>query len=55
MSREDNKADLKRFFIKLIAITFSIIVIVNVIYNLIFAERFEIIDKLLFIDNKENI
>ena len=55
MSQDNNNADLKRFFIKLIAITFSIIVIINITYNLIFAEKFENIDKLLSINNKESI
>jgi cell division protein YceG involved in septum cleavage len=55
MSQGNNKADLKRFFIKLIAITFAIIVIINITYNLIFAEKFENIDKLLSINNKESI
>ena len=55
MNQDNNKADLKRFFIKLIAVTVSIIVIISITYNLIFAEKFEIINKLLSIDNKENI
>ena len=55
MNNDNNKADLKRFFIKLIMITFSIVVIINVTYNLIFAEKFESIDKLLQLDSKENI
>ena len=55
MSQNNNKADLKRFFIKLVAITFSIIVIINITYNLIFAEKFETINKLLSLNNKENI
>ena len=38
---QNNKTDLKRFFIKLTAITFAIIVIINVTYNLIFAEKLE--------------
>ena len=52
---QNNKTDLKRFFIKLIAFTFAIIVIINVTYNLIFAEKFENISKLLSLNNKENI
>ena len=52
---QDNKTDLKKFFIKLIAITFAIIVVINVTYNLIFAEKFENINKLLSLNNKENI
>ena len=55
MNQDNNKADLKRFFIKLVAITFSIIVIINITYNLIFAEKFETINKLLSLNNKENI
>ena len=52
---QDNKKDLKSFFIKLTALTFAIIVIINVTYNLIFAEKLENINKLLSLNNKENI
>ena len=52
---QKNKTDLKRFFIKLAAITFAIIVIINVTYNLIFAEKLENINKLLSLNKKENI
>ena len=52
---QNNKTDLKRFFIKLAAITFAIIVIINVTYNLIFAEKLESINKILSLNNKENI
>ena len=55
MSSSNNQSDLKFFFIKLIAITFAIIVIINVTYNLIFAEKFENINKLLSLSDKENI
>ena len=55
MNQPDNKNDLKRFFIKLIGITISIVIIINITYNLIFAEKFENINKLLQLDNKENI
>ena len=55
MAQDTNKNTLKIFFIKLIAITFSIIVIINITYNLIFAEKLENINKLLGINNKENI
>ena len=55
MSQDISKNTLKIFFIKLIAITFSIIVIINITYNLIFAEKLENINKLLTINNKENI
>jgi cell division protein YceG involved in septum cleavage len=55
MSSSNNQSDLKKFFIKLIAITFAIIIIINVTYNLIFAEKFENINKLLSLNNKKNI
>jgi len=55
MSQDINKNTLKIFFIKLIAITFSIIIVINITYNLIFAEKLENINKLLTINNKENI
>ena len=55
MSSSNNQSDLKIFFIKLIAITFSIIVVINITYNLIFAEKFENINKLLSLSDKENI
>ncbi len=55
MSSSNNQSDLKIFFIKLIAITFAIIVIINVTYNLIFAEKLENINKLLSLSDKENI
>ena len=35
----NNKVYLKRFFIKLVMVTLSIIVIINITYNLIFAEK----------------
>ena len=55
MNEDNDKASLKKFFIKLIAITFSIIIIINITYNLIFAEKFETIDKLLSLSDKESV
>ena len=55
MNEDNNKASLKKFFIKLIAITFSIIIIINITYNLIFAEKFENIGKLLSLSDKESV
>ena len=55
MSQDISKNTLKIFFIKLIAIAFSIILIINITYNLIFAEKLENINTLLTINNKENI
>ena len=55
MSQDNNKTDLKKFFIKLFAITLSIVIIINITYNLIFAKHFENINKLLSLNNKESI
>ena len=50
-----NQNNLKIFFIKLIAITFSIIVVINATYNLILADKIENLNKLLQLNKKENI
>ena len=39
--------NLKFFFIKLIAITISIIVIINLVFNLIFSDKLESLNKIL--------
>jgi len=50
----NNKNELKKFFIKLVAITFATIITFNVIFNLIFSERLVIIDKIIALDKKIN-
>ena len=55
MSQDNDKTNLKKFFIKLVAITFAIIIIINTTYNLIFAEKFEIINKFITFTDKENV
>ncbi len=55
MSEKGNQTDLKKFLIKLVAITFAIIIIINVTYNLIFADKLENINKILLLNKKENI
>ena len=47
----NNKKNLKIFFIKLISISIVVVIVINLIFNLIFAERLEKIDKVLFLDN----
>ena len=49
MNQNNSKSDLKKFFIKLIAIIFAVVVVINVSYNLIIAEKLE------SIGSKENI
>ena len=55
MNQNNEKADLKRFFIKLIAIIFAVIIVINISYNLIFAEKLENINKLFSLNSKDNI
>jgi len=55
MTPKNNKPNLKIFFIKLVAISLAIIIITNVTYNLIFADKLDVINKLLTLNEKENI
>ena len=55
MSKDTNPNNLKAFFIKLISVTFAIIIIINVTYNLVLADKLESINNLLQLNNKENI
>ena len=55
MNQTNEKADLKKFFIKLIAVILGVIIVINVSYNLIFAEKLETINKLFNLNDKENI
>ena len=55
MNQNNEKADLKKFFIKLIAIIIAVIIIINISYNLIFADKLENINKLFSLNNKDNI
>ena len=55
MNENINKNKLKIFFIKLIAITFAIIIVINITYNLIFADKLENLNNFLSINNKESI
>ena len=55
MKENNDKATLKKFFIKLIAITFSVIIIISITYNLFIAEKFESINKLLSLSDKKNV
>ena len=55
MTPENDKANLKIFFVKLVAISLAIIIIINVTYNLIFADKLDVLNKLLTLNEKENI
>ena len=42
--------NLKIFFTKLILVSVAFIIVINILFNLIFAERLEKIDKILLLD-----
>ncbi len=48
--KSDN--NLKTFFIKLVAITFSIIIILNVFYNIFLSDKLDILNKLSSLDKE---
>ena len=43
----------KSFFIKLASISVAIVIVINLLFNLIFAERLEKIDKILLFNQTE--
>ena len=57
MNENNNKFNsqkgLKIFFIKLVSVALVAIISINLIFNLIFAERLEKIDKILLLDNSQ--
>ncbi len=55
MNQDTNKSNLKIFFIKLTAIALTIVIVISLIYNLIFADKLESLNKFLSLSNKENI
>ena len=52
-SKKISRNNLKSFFIKLASISIAIVIVINILFNLIFAERLEKIDKILFLNKKE--
>ena len=50
MKPQDNY---KSFFIKLASISVAIVIVINLLFNLIFAERLEKIDKALSLDKSK--
>ena len=55
MSLEKNNKDIKIFLIKLASITFAVILVINISFNLIFADKMEKINLILSLNEKENI
>ncbi len=57
-NREKTPNNLKVFFIKLISISVVVVIVINLIFNLIFAERLKKIDEILLLDkssSRENL
>jgi len=46
--------NLKIFIIKLVAITISIIVIINILFNVLLGERLEKIDRIISMNDSQN-
>ena len=55
MKKINETNNLKKFFIKLISITLAIIVAFNIIFNLIFADKFDNLSRILSLNEKENM
>ena len=47
-----SESNLKIFFVKLIAITFSIIIIINVFYTVLLSDKFDFLNKLSSLDRE---
>ena len=52
-NKNNTNKNLKIFFIKLISIAIIIFILINLIFNLFFAERMENIDKILLLNKNE--
>ena len=47
---KNNSFNLKIFFIKLLSVAIAVVIVINLIFNLIFADRLEKIDKILLLN-----
>ena len=52
---QEKNNEIKKFIIKLTAVVIAIIIVINVTYNLILADKLENINMILNLDKKENI
>jgi len=55
MNQDNSKYNIKIFLIKLFSISLAIIIVINIIYNFLFADKIETINKFLTLNNKENV
>ena len=58
MTDQENNKDMKQrgyksFFVKLAAISIAIVVVINLLFNLIFSERLEKMDKIFSLDRNK--
>ena len=53
INKSIRQKSLKIFFVKLISTSIVIIIVINLIFNLFFAERLEQIDKILLLNKNE--
>ena len=53
MDQDNNKRNLKIFFIKLVLATIAVVVAINLSFNLIFSKRLEKLDKILLLNKVE--
>ena len=52
-SKKISQNNIKSFLIKLISVSIASVIVVNLIFNLIFAERLEKIDRILLLDDSQ--
>ena len=52
-NKKISQSSLKPFLIKLISVSFAVIVVISILFNMIFAERLEKIDNILFLDQSK--
>ena len=48
-----SQKSLKSFFIKLVSISIAVFIVINLIFNIIFSDRLEKIDKILLLNNNQ--
>ena len=58
MTDQENNKDMqqrgyKSFFVKLVSISIAIVIVINLLFNLIFSERLEKIDKIFSLDRNK--
>ena len=58
MTDQENNKDMKQrgyksFFVKLVSISIAIVIVINLLFNLIFSERLEKMDKIFSLDRNK--